>query len=130
MTGWRKRMVGLAFSGVMTGVFSAASEGSASGSVLQYDCVVQSAKSGPIGGICDLFAARLAAAFPGQTVQRGPEPDVVLVVDSAGDFSLALRIDWRGHPPGQMLGTVRRDAPLDDGARARLMDELLLQAPG
>ncbi|MFN4156349.1 MAG: hypothetical protein ACK4HF_17010 [Paracoccaceae bacterium] len=56
---------------------------------------------------------------------RGPDADVVLGIDSASGRSLFARIDWRGHPPGELRGIARRDADLDDMARSTLLDALL-----
>lgn len=97
--------------------------------VLRYDCIAASAKTGPITDICILFAARLGAAFPDHTLQHTPEADVVLVVDTATDTSFGARIERRGHPPGDTLGTMQRGASLGDAARAALIDRLLANSP-
>lgn len=131
MAGWKQQVAGFALLGVMTGVASAPAEVSAQ-DVLRYECVALSAKTGGISDICTLFATRLGAANPGRSLQRSADvdADVVLVVDTATDVSLALRIDWKGHPPGEKRGIVRRGARIDDAARAQLIDDLLSRAPG
>lgn len=127
-------MAGFAVSGALTGVALGPADVSAQAAgapdVLRYECVAVSAKTGPITDICSLFAQRLGAAYPGRDLQQAADADVILVVDTANDASLSVRIDWKDHPPGEMRGIVRRGASIDDVARAQLIDDLLLKVPG
>jgi hypothetical protein len=95
------------------------------GNRLTFDCVLNSDKAGEIGTICAVFSDRLAAAFPGRTVHRSDEAEVLLVVEAASPKTFVAHIAWRGHGKGPALGVAIKGGALGDRQRADLIDSLL-----
>ncbi|MFD2173099.1 hypothetical protein [Rhodobacter lacus] len=80
--------------------------------------------------ICALFVERVAARYPDRAVilQESPAPALTLVLLQASTQQFVARLDPPGGT-GEAQGAGRFDAPLDDAARAALIDRLLDAAP-
>lgn len=95
---------------------------------VQVACQATGAKVTVTPTLCALFLQRLAAAYPDRSFTQGEPADLILVVSRNDARGFAARIDL-GDTQGAPLATVRRGAPLDDAARALLMDALIAATP-
>jgi hypothetical protein len=122
-----RRIVG----GMLLAIGIGHAPGAQASETIRFACTAASSKVGDLAPLCRLFEKRLASAYPRADLRLGEaaEADIVLVVDSAGPYTLVARVDWRGRPQGEALGTARRGAPLDDAGRASLLDSLLSASP-
>jgi hypothetical protein len=78
--------------------------------------------------LCALFAERVRAALarPIAKVSQHEGADLTLVVLRSDARMFSARVDTP-LGPGEPLAAARRDAALDDAARAQLIDSLLAQ---